>query len=116
MNVTDEMVAVAQQEIFCHNGYEMGSGFLSQEAVRAALEAAIALMRGQSEWMQIESEPDDHMPRLYLCRGRVVQGFVDATGVRHVQHELGWRQMRREPTHWRPLISIPAKTSQEPAE
>jgi len=65
-----------------------------------------------SEWMPIETAPKDHMPRLYLCRGKVVQGFVDATSQLTVQHELGWRAMRRKPTHWMPLPAPPTGASQ----
>ena len=62
------------------------------------------------EWQPIETVPKDHFPRLYLCRGKVVQAFVDVTGVLTVQHELGWRTMRRKPTHWMPLPEPPVST------
>lgn len=55
------------------------------------------------EWRPIECYPNDSLPRLFLCRGKVVQGFKDATGQLCVQHELGWRVMRRRPSHWREL-------------
>jgi hypothetical protein len=58
-------------------------------------------------WQPIDSEPNDHLPRLYFCMGKVVQGFVDVTGQRCVQHELGWRAMRRKPSHWMPLPPLP---------
>lgn len=55
------------------------------------------------QWLPIESAPKDLASRLYLCRGAVVQGFVDATGVLTVKHEFGWRRMRHKPTGWMPL-------------
>lgn len=55
------------------------------------------------EWRPIECYPNDSLPRLFLCRGKVVQGFKDATGELCVQHELGWRVMRRRPSHWREI-------------
>jgi hypothetical protein len=65
-----------------------------------------------SEWQPIETMPKDHMPRLFYCYGKILQGFVDVTGQLIVQHELGWRQMRRKPSHWRPLLSPPHAPNQ----
>lgn len=72
-------------------------------------EAASIVRAVEGAWQPIETAPTDHLPRLYLCRGRVVQGFVDVTGRLTVQHELGWRAMRRVPSHWRPLPAPPAR-------
>lgn len=79
---------------------------LASTAERA--EAELAALRERERWLSIESAPMDSFPRLYLCRGRVVQAFVDASGTLTVQHELGWRAMRRKPSHWRPLPAPPA--------
>lgn len=59
------------------------------------------------EWRDMDTEPGDHMPRLYLCRQVVVQGFVDVTGMRCVKHEFGWRKMKKHPSHWMPLPGLP---------
>ena len=60
-----------------------------------------------SEWQPIETAPKDHLPRLYFVYGKIVQGFVDVTNTLIVQHEFGWRRMRRQPTHWMPLPKPP---------
>ena len=64
-------------------------------------------------WQPIATAPKDGLPRLYFCHGKVLQAFVDATGVLTVQHELGWRSMRRTPTHWMPLPPPPVLGANE---
>lgn len=72
------------------------------------MQAWIALRQfADLQWQPIETAPKDSLPRLYYCKRKVVQGFVDATGQLTVQHELGWREMRRKPTHWMPLPPEP---------
>lgn len=61
----------------------------------------------EMKWQPIETAPKDMLPRLYWCRGAVIEGFVDATGVLTVKHEFGWRRMRRHPSHWMPLPPPP---------
>jgi hypothetical protein len=63
------------------------------------------------QWLPIESAPKDHMPRLFLSSGAVVQAFRDVTDAYCVTHEFGWRQMNGKPTHWMPLPAAP----QQPA-
>jgi hypothetical protein len=58
-------------------------------------------------WRPIETMPRDHMTRLFLCGGAVVQGFMDVTGNFCVTHEFGWRQMKGKPTHWQPRPPAP---------
>lgn len=82
-----------------------------QSMLRANAQAeemsAMAEACGRFTWRPIETAPRDGLPRLYLCNGRIVQGFVDATGLLTVQDECGWRAMRRNPTHWMPLPEAP---------
>ena len=81
--------------------------------------AEITALRGRVErlegagWQPIATAPKNMLPRLYLCTGKVIQGFVDACGILTVQHELGWRAMRRKPTHWMPLPAPPRATLQD---
>jgi len=42
-----------------------------------------------------------------------MQGFKDVANVFHVQHELGWRVMRRTPKYWQPLLPAPPAAKQE---
>lgn len=65
------------------------------------------LANGAQEWQPIETAPKDGLPRLYLCNGKVIQGFVDATGSLCKQDELGWLPMRKNPTHWMRLPAAP---------
>ena len=86
-----------------------GNGSDRANALSRCADDLRALASRAGGWLPIESAPKDHLPRLYLCRGRVVQGFVDVTDTLMVQHELGWRRMRRNPSHWRPLPTLPGK-------
>ena len=103
MNVTDEMVAAARQAYW--DECEVTTGNVG---MRLALEAAIALMRGQS-WQPIETAPKDR--RILLFQGGVWKG--------------GWDECERKwmgagagvfivpPTHWQPLPTPPKDTADE---
>lgn len=91
------------------------------ETEAAWIEEAIAALHTPSAeakdgWQPIETEPSNMLPRLYLCHQKILHGFIDATGIHMVLHELGWRRMRRKPTHWRPLLALPAAIAQQPKE
>ena len=122
MTMTTELVELAdkwQDEAAMHHTraesvsatdpIESGIFKAAAATLRSAADELRVLASRAGGWLPIESAPKDHLPRLYLCRGRVVQGFVDVTDTLMVQHELGWRRMRRNPSHWRPLPTLPGK-------
>lgn len=89
---------------------ERGHWCDARAGVDAACDALPKIIRALApHWQPISSEPKNGLPRLYLCNGISVQGFIDATGGHCMQCPTHphWRTMKAQPSHWQPLPAPP---------
>jgi hypothetical protein len=78
------------------------------------LQAEVEALRKDATWQPIDTAPKDHFPRLYMVKGRCVQGFIDVTGMHCAQTDYQpWRKMYCTPTHWMPLPKPPTAIAKD---